>query len=190
MTDGAPSADASSGQGGPDGYRPGWWPSPLSAAQVAAPGSRPSEVQRADGSIFWSESRPDEDGRVAVVRWNPERGAVDVVPSDADVRTRVNEYGGGAGRPTRLRVISITLRKPAGRLPTCQPVSVSLADLTANSFCQPARCSKRDLIACRATLRVTSSWVNMNCSTTCRRSLNNLARSNSPVPMSAHSFCM
>ncbi|MBP9067721.1 MAG: hypothetical protein KBF84_16795, partial [Candidatus Microthrix sp.] len=67
MTDGAPSADASSGQGGPDGYRPGWWPSPLSAAQVAAPGSRPSEVQVADGSIFWSESRPDEDGRVAVV---------------------------------------------------------------------------------------------------------------------------
>lgn len=98
MTDGAPSADASSGQGGPDGYRPGWWPSPLSAAQVAAPGSRPSEVQVADGSIFWSESRPDEDGRVAVVRWNPERGAVDVVPVDADVRTRVNEYGGGAWR--------------------------------------------------------------------------------------------
>ncbi len=98
MTDGAPSADASSGQGGPDGYRPGWWPSPLSAAQVAAPGSRPSEVQVADGSIFWSESRPDEDGRVAVVRWYPERGAVDVVPVDADVRTRVNEYGGGAWR--------------------------------------------------------------------------------------------
>ena len=80
MTDGAPSADASSGQGGPDGYRPGWWPSPLSAAQVAAPGSRPSEVQVADGSIFWAESRPDEDGRVAVVRWNPE-AVISLAPS-------------------------------------------------------------------------------------------------------------
>mgnify|MGYP003555996043 CR=1 FL=1 len=35
---------------------------------------------------------------MAIVRWTPEDGAVDVVPADADVRTRVNEYGGGAWR--------------------------------------------------------------------------------------------
>ena len=77
---------------------PGHWPSPLSARQVAAPGSRPSEVQVADGALFWSEGRAAEGGRVAIVRWTPEDGAVDVVPADADVRTRVNEYGGGAWR--------------------------------------------------------------------------------------------
>ncbi|MEZ5373682.1 MAG: prolyl oligopeptidase family serine peptidase [Microthrixaceae bacterium] len=78
--------------------RPGHWPSPLGAEQVAAPGSRPSEVQVADGALYWSESRAGEGGRVAVVRWTEEHGHHDVVPADVDVRTRVNEYGGGAWR--------------------------------------------------------------------------------------------
>ncbi|MEZ5381831.1 MAG: prolyl oligopeptidase family serine peptidase [Microthrixaceae bacterium] len=77
---------------------PGWWPSPLSSADVARPACRPTEVQVADGAIYWSEGRPAEGGRVAVVGWTPERGAWEAVPPDADVRTRVNEYGGGAWR--------------------------------------------------------------------------------------------
>ena len=52
--------------------------------------------------LYWLEGRPQEKGRQAVVRYEPsspsasERGAVDVTPSDVNVRTRVHEYGGGA----------------------------------------------------------------------------------------------
>ena len=45
--------------------------------------------------IWWSESRPDEGGRVAIVR---RRGddITEITPPGANVRTRVHEYGGGA----------------------------------------------------------------------------------------------
>lgn len=44
-----------------------------------------------DGSVWWSEGRPGEGGRVAVVR-----DGVDVLPAPWSARTRVHEYGGGA----------------------------------------------------------------------------------------------
>ena len=48
-----------------------------------------------DGSELWfSESRPSEGGRVALMRWD---GRVqEMTPAEANVRTRVHEYGGGA----------------------------------------------------------------------------------------------
>jgi len=83
----------------------GWWPSPWSAAQVAA-----GKVSRAgllaDGaSVYWTESRPDEGGRQVVVRCEPDgppgTAPVDVSPVGASVRSRVHEYGGGAATVAR-----------------------------------------------------------------------------------------
>ena len=50
--------------------------------------------------LWWSESRPDEGGRTAVMRCDLRGGgAQEVTPGDANVRTGVHEYGGGAWWP-------------------------------------------------------------------------------------------
>ncbi len=78
----------------------GAWPSPLDAADVAAGAVRRSEPQAVGNWAYWVEERPLEGGRGAVVRVAlDEAGAA---PSDvphtaqADIRTSVHEYGGGA----------------------------------------------------------------------------------------------
>lgn len=54
-----------------------------------------SEV-RADGDdVWWAESRPEEGGRTAIMRWRDGESA-EVTPPDANVRTLVHEYGGAA----------------------------------------------------------------------------------------------
>jgi dipeptidyl aminopeptidase/acylaminoacyl peptidase len=60
---------------------------------------RPLEVVVDGSTVYWSEARPDEGGRTAVVRRSaaPDADdAVEVTPPDANVRTLVHEYGGGA----------------------------------------------------------------------------------------------
>jgi hypothetical protein len=46
----------------------GSWISPLSAADAAADPNKPSQIIVSDGIVYWSESRPKESGRVAVMR--------------------------------------------------------------------------------------------------------------------------
>ena len=80
-----------------DPVRPfGSWPSPISAELLVAGAAGLGEVCVDGGTIWWSESRPDEGGRTVVVRRGPDGTVVDAVPPDADVRTGVHEYGGGA----------------------------------------------------------------------------------------------
>jgi len=88
-----------------DGHAPavvaaGWWPSPWSAAEVAAGKVSRAGLQVDRGRIFWSESRPAEGGRQVVVAVDVgEDGSVrrtDVSPPGVSVRSRVHEYGGGA----------------------------------------------------------------------------------------------
>ncbi len=78
----------------------GTWTSPLSAEIVAAQGGSVGEIAvDHDGSIYWTEYRPSEKGRNAIVMQNPDGapGAVEktVLPTPYDARTRVHEYGGG-----------------------------------------------------------------------------------------------
>ncbi len=47
-------------------------------------------------AVWWLEGRPDEAGRVVLVRAEPEGEPADVVPARFNVRTSVHEYGGGA----------------------------------------------------------------------------------------------
>jgi len=74
----------------------GSWASIVSAADVASGGSLPTGVHAADGIVWWSETRPSEDGREAVVRRDADATLHEVVPAGFNVRTRVHEYGGGA----------------------------------------------------------------------------------------------
>ena len=74
----------------------GTWTSPISAADVAAGSSRAGQIIVSDGIVYWSESRPKEAGRVAIMRLLQNGELAEATPSDFNCRTRVHEYGGGA----------------------------------------------------------------------------------------------
>ncbi|WP_314427897.1 prolyl oligopeptidase family serine peptidase [uncultured Microbacterium sp.] len=70
----------------------GSWPSPLSAASVAASSPRYDGAAFVGDEIWWGETVPAEGGRVAV---RSSTGRV-VLPAPWNARSRVHEYGGGA----------------------------------------------------------------------------------------------
>jgi dipeptidyl aminopeptidase/acylaminoacyl peptidase len=72
----------------------GTWPSPITPQLVARGSRRFGSIQAAGGAVYWSESRPDEGGRQAIVRAAKGK-AVDVLPPPFSARSRVHEYGGG-----------------------------------------------------------------------------------------------
>jgi len=75
----------------------GSWSSPIEAATVARSGRRLGfPAIAADGAVWWAEGRPDEGGRVALMRQLGDGGPERVTPEGVNVRTRVHEYGGGA----------------------------------------------------------------------------------------------
>jgi len=77
----------------PLGY--GTWPSPITAEHLVSGAAGLSEVIVDGGDVWFSESRPEEGGRVALMRWR-DGASEEMSPSEANVRTRVHEYGGGA----------------------------------------------------------------------------------------------
>ncbi len=81
---------------GPVQRRYGSWPSPITAAVVAAQGLRLSSVAVDGDEIYWLEGRPAEGGRTVLVRRRADGSRADVTPAEFNVRTRVHEYGGGA----------------------------------------------------------------------------------------------
>jgi dipeptidyl aminopeptidase/acylaminoacyl peptidase len=75
----------------------GSWSSPVTLDLVASEGGVGYAYLDVDDSgVYWVETRPQEQGRAALV-FRPHDGTpVDVVPVGFNVRTRVHEYGGGA----------------------------------------------------------------------------------------------
>jgi dipeptidyl aminopeptidase/acylaminoacyl peptidase len=74
----------------------GAWPSPISAKDLVAGASIPTDLWAEAGRTWWSQTRPDEGGRIQVVRRDPDGSVHDVLPAGWNARTRVHEYGGGA----------------------------------------------------------------------------------------------
>lgn len=74
----------------------GSWRSPITTDLVVASSVSIGEVVVGTDDVWWSESRPEEGGRVQLVRHRPGGGTVDVLPDGFSARTRVHEYGGGA----------------------------------------------------------------------------------------------
>ena len=74
----------------------GTWPSPISAALVAAQGIRLSSVALDGDAVYWIEGRPHEAGRNVLVRCAADGTTRDVTPGGFNTRSRVHEYGGGA----------------------------------------------------------------------------------------------
>lgn len=104
----------------------GFWPSPFTAASVAASAPRIDGSAFVGGEIWWGESVPAEGGRMTV-RSSSGR---EVLPGPWSARSRVHEYGGGSwtadadgtlffvdARDQRVRM----LRPGAGPVPLTPP---------------------------------------------------------------------
>jgi len=74
----------------------GTWPSPFTADVVAGKVARPAELRVDGASVWWLESRPDEQGRSTLLHWQGGQGVAELTPAPFDVGSRVHEYGGGA----------------------------------------------------------------------------------------------
>ncbi len=74
----------------------GTWPSPITAQVVASQGLRFGAVCIDGSDVYWLEGRPEEGGRVVLVRRGQDGVVSDVTPEGFNVRTRVHEYGGGS----------------------------------------------------------------------------------------------
>jgi dipeptidyl aminopeptidase/acylaminoacyl peptidase len=74
----------------------GSWKSPISTELLTSSGIGFSELHFSKGDLYWLESRPDEAGRVVIVRCSPSGAPSDAIPQGFNARTRVHEYGGGA----------------------------------------------------------------------------------------------
>lgn len=72
----------------------GSWPSPVDARQTLASFTRRSDPQADGHDLYWLEARPEDAGRVTLVRRRDGR-VEDVSPPEHNVRTRYLEYGGG-----------------------------------------------------------------------------------------------
>jgi len=73
----------------------GSWRSPISSDLIVS-GVVGLQGLVLDGrDVYWLESRPNEDGRNAIVRHTPDGQTEDVTPRSFNARTRVHEYGGG-----------------------------------------------------------------------------------------------
>jgi len=75
----------------------GSWKSPISAEMIAGQSLRFQDLVTDGADIYWTESRPTERGRNALVKCDAE-GHITDVPGSAEysVRSLVNAYGGGA----------------------------------------------------------------------------------------------
>jgi dipeptidyl aminopeptidase/acylaminoacyl peptidase len=74
----------------------GSWKSPIPVSMLSAAGITLGQLFTDGDRVLWTESRPREGGRTAVVECDPNGELREVTPPDFDARTRVHEYGGGA----------------------------------------------------------------------------------------------
>ncbi|WP_441349114.1 prolyl oligopeptidase family serine peptidase [Streptomyces sp. NTH33] len=72
----------------------GSWPSPIDAALAAAHDGRPEFAGFVGDEVWWTEPRPAEGGRRALVRRRADGTEESVLPAPWNVRSRVIEYGG------------------------------------------------------------------------------------------------
>jgi dipeptidyl aminopeptidase/acylaminoacyl peptidase len=84
----------------------GSWPSPITSDLIVAQSIALADVRLDGEHIYWLEGRPQEEGRLVVVRADWHGGnAVDMTAKPYSARTRVHEYGGGSWTVSRGVII-------------------------------------------------------------------------------------
>ncbi len=74
----------------------GSWPTPVTSELVVRSAHLPNQVRLDGDDLWWSESRPEEGGRYAVLRRRPDGTVEEILPAPWNARSAVHEYGGGA----------------------------------------------------------------------------------------------
>lgn len=74
----------------------GAWASPIATDMLTAGALRFDELDVNGGDLYWVESRPDEQGRYAAMRYSSDGKMSEVTPPEHSARTLVHEYGGGS----------------------------------------------------------------------------------------------
>ena len=73
----------------------GSWPTPVTSELVVRAARAPAGVAFDGDCVWWSESRPEEAGRTAVLCRAADGSVTEVLPAPWNARTAVHEYGGG-----------------------------------------------------------------------------------------------
>jgi dipeptidyl aminopeptidase/acylaminoacyl peptidase len=74
----------------------GSWPTPITSELVVRAARLPNGLHVDGDDIWWSEGRPEEAGRMAVLRRAADGVVTEVVSAPLSARSGVHEYGGGA----------------------------------------------------------------------------------------------
>ena len=74
----------------------GSWRSPITSDWIVAETVLLGQPTLSGGEVYWTETRPSEKGRTAIVRCGEDGRAGDLNPAPFSAQTRVNEYGGGS----------------------------------------------------------------------------------------------
>jgi dipeptidyl aminopeptidase/acylaminoacyl peptidase/uncharacterized protein (DUF2132 family) len=74
----------------------GSWASPVTADLIVGETIRLGQLAVLHRDIFWTEGRPQEQGRNVLVRCSADGRTQDLTPAPLNARSRVHEYGGGA----------------------------------------------------------------------------------------------
>ena len=103
----------------------GSWRSPITARLIVADSVGLGAIVAADGDLYWTESRPSEGGRNALVRRDRSGAVRDVLAAPWSARSRVHEYGGGAFTAAGGRVWFVSDRDQC--LCSCRPGEAPVA---------------------------------------------------------------
>ncbi len=74
----------------------GSWASPIATEMLTAGALRFDELDVDGDDLYWVESRPDEQGRYAAMRYSADGELSEVTTPEYSARTLVHEYGGGS----------------------------------------------------------------------------------------------
>ena len=74
----------------------GSWKSPITSDLIVVGSIGLGQLVVDGDAIYWTEGRPSENGRNALVKWTPDNGIEEQSAAGFNVRTRVHEYGGGS----------------------------------------------------------------------------------------------
>ena len=86
----------------------GSWKSPITSDLIVAGSIGLGQIKLDRQDIYWSESRPTEGGRNAIMHRSSAGITTEKTPPPFNARTRVHEYGGGAFLAADGVVISLT----------------------------------------------------------------------------------
>jgi hypothetical protein len=88
----------------------GSWKSPITAQLVVGESLRLGQPRIGSEGIYWTEGRPQEKGRHAVVRFRADGEVEELTAAPFDAASRAHEYGGGALAVTAVGVFFINFK--------------------------------------------------------------------------------